>query len=162
MQAMNQLISIKAHNGQNIVSAKELYQFLKIKRDFTTWCKQMFECGFEIGIDFTPVLRKSTGGRPPSDYALTMDTAKEIAMLQRTEKGKLARRYFIECERQFKEQKNADYKTVQLKARYYDIIIARIALNKEAASIRYQLRKQQKHWTIGYLPHFIQTELFTA
>ena len=59
----------------------------------------MFEYGFEEGIDFTPFLAESTGGRPSIDYALTLDTAKEISMLQRTDKGKLARKYFIECEK---------------------------------------------------------------
>ena len=63
----------------------------------------MFEYGFEENVDY--VLDKnvqnpnSTGGRPSKDYFLTIDTAKEISMLQRTEKGKEARKYFIECKR---------------------------------------------------------------
>lgn len=46
----------------------------------------------------------STGGRPSKDYFYTIDAAKEISMIQGTDKGKEARKYFIECERQLKEQ----------------------------------------------------------
>lgn len=96
---MNEIIQIFDHNGQSVVSARELYTFLECKRDFTNWCKQMFAYGFSEGKDFTPILAESTGGRPSIDYALTIDTAKEISMIQRTEKGKQARQYFIECEK---------------------------------------------------------------
>lgn len=96
---MTEIIKITEQNGQQIVSARELYKFLEVKTDFTNWCKRMFEYGFEEEIDFTPFLAESTGGRPSVDYALTLDTAKEISMLQRTDKGKLARKYFIECEK---------------------------------------------------------------
>ena len=97
---MQELIHVTTNEqGSRVVSARELYDFLEIKRDFTNWCKQMFEYGFEEGKDFTPILAKSLGGRPSIEYALTLDTAKEIAMLQRSDKGKQARQYFIECER---------------------------------------------------------------
>lgn len=95
----NQLIPIRERNGQKAVSARELYNYLEINSVFTTWCKRMFEYGFEQEQDFIPILEESTGGRPKQDYALTIDTAKEISMLQRSEKGKQARRYFIECEK---------------------------------------------------------------
>jgi phage anti-repressor protein len=94
------LIRVEQKNGNNVVSARELYSFLQVKTDFSDWCKRMFEYGFTEDKDFTPILGKSLGGRPSIDYALTLDTAKEIAMIQRTEKGKQARQYFIECEKQ--------------------------------------------------------------
>jgi anti-repressor protein len=100
---MNELIKIMENEGQQAVSSRALYEFLEVKRDFTNWCKQMFEYGFEEDKDFTPILAKSTGGRPSVDYALTFDCAKEISMLQRTDKGKQARQYFIECEKKAKE-----------------------------------------------------------
>jgi len=64
----------------------------------------MFEYGFEENVDYIVFLifeekPNSSGGRPSKDYFLTIETAKEISMLQRTEKGKEARKYFIECER---------------------------------------------------------------
>lgn len=96
---MKNIIEITEDNGFRSVSAKDLYDFLEVKAEFAHWCKRMFEYGFEPDKDFTSILTKSTGGRPLTDYALTIDTAKEISMLQRTEKGKEARRYFIECEK---------------------------------------------------------------
>lgn len=100
---MEEIIQINDHNGQSVVSARDLYEFLEVKRDFTTWCKKMFEYGFTEGKDFTPIWgetsKSPTGGRPSVNYALTLDTAKEISMLQRSEKGKQARQYFIECEK---------------------------------------------------------------
>lgn len=100
---MNELIKIQQHAGKQAVSARELYNFLEVGRDFTTWFKKMFEYGFEEDKDFTPVWVKSTGGRPSVDYALTLSCAKEIAMIQRTPKGKQAREYFIACEKKLQE-----------------------------------------------------------
>lgn len=100
---MKELIKITEMNGRQAVSARELYTFLEVKSIFTHWCNRMFSYGFEEGSDFLPFLAKSTGGRPATDYALTLDTAKEISMLQRTEKGKQARQYFIECEKKLRQ-----------------------------------------------------------
>lgn len=99
---MDSLIRITEQDDQQLVSARELYVFLGVKTDFTEWCKRMFDYGFSDGVDFTPILGKSTGGRPSVDYALTLDCAKEISMLQRTERGKQARQYFIEAEKRYR------------------------------------------------------------
>ena len=100
---MNELIKITEKEGQQLVSARELHEFLEIGQDFTSWMKRMIEYGFEEGKDFTLILVKSTGGRPSQDYALTIEMAKEISMIQRSEKGKQARQYFINCEKKLKE-----------------------------------------------------------
>lgn len=96
---MKHLLNIRTENGKSVISARELYEFLEAKTDFSDWAKRMFEFGFIDGMDFTSILGKSTGGRPSIDYALTIDCAKEISMLQRSDKGKEARIYFIECEK---------------------------------------------------------------
>ena len=101
---MDQLLKIHQNEGKNVVSARELYDFLEVNTKFTTWCDRMFDYGFEQEIDFFPIMGESTGGRPLSDYALTLDCAKEISMLQRNDKGKMARKYFIEVEKKFKEE----------------------------------------------------------
>ena len=85
--------------GNEVVSAKELYNTLELKKDFTTWFKKMASYGFEEHKDFTPFRVESTGGRPSSDYAITLDMAKHIAMLQRTEQGMKIRQYFIDYEK---------------------------------------------------------------
>lgn len=96
---MKHLLNIREENGKSVISARELYEFLEPKSQFTNWCERMFEYGFIKDIDFITILLESTGGRPGIDYALTLDCAKEISMLQRSDKGKEARSYFIECEK---------------------------------------------------------------
>jgi phage anti-repressor protein len=94
------------------VSARELYEFLEIKEDFTHWFKRYLQYGFEENADYIVFVvfnenSSSSGGRPSKDYLMTVEMAKEISMLQRTEKGKEARKYFIECERKLKEHQLA-------------------------------------------------------
>lgn len=91
------------------VDARELHAFLESKQDFSTWVKNRIDqYGFIDGQDFTTILGKSSGGRPSIDYALSIDMAKELSMVERNEKGRQARQYFIECERQAKELANRD------------------------------------------------------
>jgi anti-repressor protein len=99
-----EMIKITETNGNKAVSARELHNFLEVKENLTDWNKRMLSYGFEEGTDYQAVSvflhhENGTGGTTKKDYALTIDTAKEISMLQRTEKGKQARRYFIECEK---------------------------------------------------------------
>ena len=106
---MNELIKIATNEqGLKVVSARELYEFLEPKTEFSKWCLRMFEYGFEGDRDYVQVAVKNDdnlkGGRSTIiDYALTLDAAKEIAMLQRTERGKQARLYFIACEKELKQ-----------------------------------------------------------
>lgn len=104
---MEEIIKIlQNEEGGQVISARELYQFLEVRADFTTWCKRMFEYGFIENQDYsllTNIGEQKRGGHNKADYALTLDTAKEISMIQRSEKGRIARKYFIECERQANE-----------------------------------------------------------
>tara|TARA_B100000378_G_scaffold70854_1_gene54085 strand:+ start:14316 stop:15020 length:705 start_codon:yes stop_codon:yes gene_type:complete len=97
---MKELIQINETENGRAVSARELHEVLKVKSDFSHWCKRMFEYGFQEDIDFASFSTKSTGGRPSTDYALSIDCAKEISMLQRTEVGKKVRLYFIQKEKE--------------------------------------------------------------
>lgn len=96
-------IKIQEKEGKQLVNARELYDFLKIKTDFKDWFPRMCEYGFEEGKDFSSFLSGSTGGRPSKNFIISIDMAKEISMIQRSEKGKQARLYFIECEKKLKE-----------------------------------------------------------
>lgn len=100
---MNALIPIREQDGRQAVSGRDLHQFLGLGRDYTTWFKSMIEYGFVDGQDFTPVRVESLGGRPGVDHVLTLDMAKELAMIQRTDRGKQARQYFIEVEKRAKQ-----------------------------------------------------------
>lgn len=98
---MNQLIPIHYDNEHPAVSARELHEFLGVRTAYKDWFPRMCEYGFTEGNDFCSFLSESTGGRPAQDAALTIDMAKEICMLQRNEKGKQARQYFIEVEKEW-------------------------------------------------------------
>ena len=66
---------------------------------------RMVAYGFEEDKDFSTKMSESTGGRPSTDHIVALDMAKEISMIQRTAKGKQARQYFIECEKQARAPK---------------------------------------------------------
>ena len=96
---MNELIKVTYSNDRPVVSARELHDFLEVETPFNKWFPRMCEYGFTEGQDFWTFLSESTGGRPAQEAALSIDMAKEICMLQRSEKGKIARQYFIQLEK---------------------------------------------------------------
>ena len=98
---MNELLKVNYDNDRITLSARELHEFLGIKSVFTTWFNRMCEYGFQESNDFLPILEESPGGRPSTDYQITLDMAKEIAMIQRSDKGKEVRQYFLELERRW-------------------------------------------------------------
>ena len=98
---MSQLIKITENKGNQVVSARDLHEFLEVDTQFRTWIDRMLEYGFIENQDFTKA-NIFVRGNEAKDYALTLDCAKEISMLQRSEKGKQARQYFIQCEKQLK------------------------------------------------------------
>ncbi|HBF2623228.1 TPA: phage antirepressor KilAC domain-containing protein [Clostridioides difficile] len=94
------LIKVEVNENQEpIVNARELHEFLEVNSNYTTWFKRMCEYGFTINEDFIPILEESTGGRPSENHVIKLDMAKEIAMIQRNEKGKQARKYFLQIEK---------------------------------------------------------------
>lgn len=97
---MNELI-VTSYNdqGEIIVSGRELHEFLEVTTPYTMWFERMSEYGFTEGQDFITKMLESTGGRPKQDHHIKLDMAKELAMLQRTDKGKKARLYFLQVEK---------------------------------------------------------------
>lgn len=105
---MNQLKTIanemlpvyENESGEKLVSARELHKQLFSRQEFTNWIKRRIEnYGFVEGEDFLTTLSKSTGGRPSTEYLLFLDIAKEIAMVENNEQGRVIRKYFIEVEK---------------------------------------------------------------
>ena len=110
---MKDLIKITTNDkGQHLVSGRELHEFLEIRTKYKDWFPRMVEYGFEEGIDFVMVAQKRATNNLKNpvttviDHAISIDMAKEISMIQRTEKGKQARLYFIECEKIAKNKLN--------------------------------------------------------
>ena len=103
---MNELLKINTTDSERItVSARDLYEFLEATERFNSWFDRMKQYGLVENTDYTTVKKltevPNNGGvqiRELDDYQLTIDTAKQIAMLQRNEKGTQARKYFIQVE----------------------------------------------------------------
>ena len=106
-----ELIKIIEREGRQLVSGRELHEFLEIKTRYNDWFKRMVEYGFDEGSDFLLVTQKRETNNLKNpvttviDHAISIDMAKEISMIQRTEKGRAARQYFINCEKKLKEVK---------------------------------------------------------
>ncbi|EPE6869888.1 antA/AntB antirepressor family protein [Escherichia coli] len=106
----NQLIPVFNGTISNettlLVNARDLHTFLDVGKRFASWIvERIAEYGFVENQDFmiiSQVREKIGRGRPAKDYHLTLDTAKELAMVERNEKGRQIRRYFIECEKKLR------------------------------------------------------------
>lgn len=105
---MNELIRVNINEEQQqVVSGRELHGFLKIETPYSKWFQRMKEYGFTENVDFCVMdifVQDDTafgGHRKIIDHAITIDMAKELCMIQRTEKGKQARQYFIQIEKQW-------------------------------------------------------------
>jgi anti-repressor protein len=106
MIQMNELIkTFKQKDGSVAVDGRDLHDFLEVKERYNDWFKDMQKYGFTENVDFisfTGKRVKPQGGRPQVNHALTLDMAKELSMIQRTDRGKQARQYFIAMEKQAK------------------------------------------------------------
>ncbi|HEM5161399.1 TPA: phage antirepressor KilAC domain-containing protein [Streptococcus suis] len=122
---MNEIINVNVNDNQEpVVSGRQLHEALGVKTAYKDWFPRMTEYGFVEGQDFLPNLGKSTGGRQAVDHVIKLDMAKEIAMIQRTDRGKQVRQYFIQVEKEFNSPEKimaralllADKKVHQLEA----------------------------------------------
>lgn len=102
---MRELIKVTQNeNGEQLVSARELHEFLGVKSRFNDWIKNRVDkYEFIDGQDFTTLTKNLVNGGRETDYIITIDMAKELSMVENNDKGKQARRYFIECEKQLKQ-----------------------------------------------------------
>lgn len=103
---MDELIKINYDSDKPTILGRDLHELLEVKTAYKDWFPRMVEYGFTEGVDFNPlkIERVQMEGtryvtREMQDHQLTIDMAKEICMLQRTEKGKQARQYFIQIEK---------------------------------------------------------------
>jgi anti-repressor protein len=91
----------ETQGGNPCVSARDLHTFLDSRQEFTAWIKgRIAKYGFVEGTDFLINLSRSEAGRQTTEYVLSLDTAKELAMVEANAKGQQARRYFIDAEKQ--------------------------------------------------------------
>ncbi|WP_203362412.1 antA/AntB antirepressor family protein [Bacillus sp. REN10] len=91
---------------EKLINARELHEQLLVTTPFHKWIERRIEnYGFVKGEDFWTFLSESDGGRPATQFFFLLDAGKEIAMLESNEQGRAIRRYFIEVERRFRQQK---------------------------------------------------------
>lgn len=112
---MNEIIKLTAQNiggeTQQAVNARDLHSFLEVGKDFSTWIKDRIEkYGFVEDVDFvkidSPKMGNQKGGdRRSIEYYISLSMGKELGMVERSDKGREIRRYFIRCEQELKEVK---------------------------------------------------------
>lgn len=95
---MNELIKINYDTERPTVNGRELHGALQVKTAYKDWFPRMCEYGFSEGADFRSFLSESSGGRPAVNHQLSIDMAKQLCMIQRTDIGRKFRQYFIQVE----------------------------------------------------------------
>ncbi|MBT0932901.1 phage antirepressor KilAC domain-containing protein [Streptococcus lutetiensis] len=126
---MNNLINVTLNENQEpVVSGRQLHQALGVKTRYNDWFNRMIDYGFAENEDYLAITQKRVTAQNNettfNDHVLKLDMAKEIAMIQRTDKGKEVRQYFIQVEKDFNSPekimaralKIADRKIIKLEA----------------------------------------------
>lgn len=138
---MNELIKITYHNDRPAVSARELHEFLEVETPYHKWFPRMCEYGFTENNDYavTDIFVHNPAGGPQSmkDAVLTLDMAKEICMIQRNEKGKLARQYFLALERDW----NSPEKVMSRALRYAEQELKQVRAINSVLTVDNQIMK---------------------
>lgn len=126
------LIPINDNNGKRAVSARDLHTFLESKQQFADWIKnRITKYDLVENVDYVVFhnsMKNLEGGRPQIEYALTIDAAKELSMVEGNERGKQARKYFIACEQKLKELQPKQY---QLPQTYLEALKALVVAEEE-------------------------------
>ncbi len=124
--------SVIGNQTVQTVDGRALHTFLEVQTEFKNWIvRRIEEYSFEEDKDFRSFLTESTGGRPTKEYALALDMAKELAMVERTPKGKEARQYFIECERRlYAESQPQPADPATLAQQLADLLNGKVAVDR--------------------------------
>lgn len=172
---MNEIISV--NNETQTVDARQLHEMLEVKTAFKDWFPRMCEFGFEEGTDFSSKMSESTGGRPQKNYDVTLDMAKHICMVQRTEKSKVVRQYLIDLEKAWNTPEQVMARALQIankkveelqekalhlielneemkpKAEYFDNLVDR-KLNTNIRNTAKELGVKEKDFTAFLVPKY--------
>ena len=137
---MNELLKVDYSSEQPTVSARELYAGLEINTRFNDWFPRMCEYGFEAEKDFYSKMSKTSeqGGRPFTDYQISVDMAKQICMIQRSEKGRIYRQYFLDVEKAWNTPEQVMARALQIANRSIE------SMKKRCTFLGEQVVEQQK------------------
>lgn len=159
---LGKLLPIKETNGNRAVNARDLHAFLAIGKDFSSWIKAQFErCDLSENVDYQAFTQKvensnGIGYSRKTEYALSLNAAKEISMMSQTERGKHARRYFIACEEKLKQ---IIPPTPALPTTYLDALKALVAAEEE--KVQLQLANQTMKPKAVYFDNLVERNLLT-
>lgn len=137
---MNELLKINYEAEQPTVSARDLHEQLHIGTKFTTWFERMKEYGFSEGNEFFPKRGETSeqGGRPQTDFQISVDMAKQICMIQRSPEGKMIRQYFIDLEKAWNTPEQIMARALKMANKSID------SLKERCAFLGGQIVEQQK------------------
>lgn len=151
---MDELIKISYDSDRPTVSGRDLHNFLEVKTSYKDWFPRMCDYGFKEGLDFCSFLSESTGGRPATDHQLTIDMAKELCMIQRTEKGKQARQYFIQLEKDWNSPEKVMARVLQIANRE----IKKLSIRNSELTVDNQIMKPKA----DYFDELVDRNLLTS
>ena len=131
---MNDIIKVNYNTDQPTVSARELHEFLEVKTAYKDWFHRMREYGFAKGRDFNPLKNEQVRfegnrevKRTVDDAEITIDMAKELCMLQRNERGKQARQYFLQLERDWNSPEKVMARALQIAEKKINTLSAELS-----------------------------------
>ena len=144
----NVVIPLTENDGVQAVMGRELHKFLEVSTEYRHWFPRMVDYGFEEGKDYAVKndrVRDSLGReREATNHIISLDMAKEISMIQRTDKGKQARQYFIECERKAREEHATSIENAKsVVAQMTRSEILQIALNAEEERLALEAKNKE-------------------
>lgn len=131
---------VQMEDSVQAVMGRDLHEFLQIGAHYKDWFPRMAAYGFEEGTDYCLKIERSTPpagmpSRPRLNHIVSLDMAKEIAMIQRSELGKQARRYFIEAEKELRRQTQAKIQPIPSDMSRLDILELAIIAEKERLAL---------------------------
>lgn len=144
---MNELVKIQSQtiNNElvNAVNARNLHNALEVKTKFSDWIKRRLEEALaEEGVDFIVLKNENAENTlfQAKEFIITIDTAKEISMLERSQKGKEVRKYFIECEKQLRSQNE-----MKLPQTYKEALLELVKAEEEKERLMIENKKQEEN-----------------
>jgi len=140
-----ELIKIETSSeGIKTVNARDLHSFLEIGKDFSTWVKGRIEqYDFEENIDYMVLKSIPQNGGTAIDYHLTLDMAKELSMVERNDKGRQARKYFIECEKKLIKEPPKELTRLELIDMLRDTELKKLAVLEVNRRLNIKIEKDQ-------------------
>ena len=115
---MNELIKVNYDSDNITVSARELHEFLEVKTRYNDWFARMLDYSFQENVDYRAITQKRVTAQGNEtayiDHELTLDMAKELCMIQRNAKGKEARQYFLQLEKDWNSPEKVMARALQI------------------------------------------------